>query len=239
MNVRRLFAVGVLAAALTAPANAAHLSHAIALVRDMNAGRRVFEAAGFNIEPTRPLYGGMIHAVIPFADGTFLELIAAVKRTSDSSDVLNFLKYGDGFAAAGFEVSDVTAERAKLIARGFRMDPVSVSPHWYDLDFSEPAGILDPFFYFTYRNVDTNYYRRMDAKYDRHPNGAVGLRGLDVAVEPGIHAAATYAAAGLNGLTPIESGAGDARIVVVRLATSNPQRKGTTIAIGRTRIRFE
>ncbi|MBV9027983.1 MAG: hypothetical protein JO311_05160 [Candidatus Eremiobacteraeota bacterium] len=60
-----------------------------------------------------------------------------------------------------------------------------------------------------------------------------------MAVEPGMHAAAAYAAAGLRGVTAIESGAGDARIVLVRLATSDPKRKGTTVLVDRCRIRYE
>jgi predicted 2-oxoglutarate/Fe(II)-dependent dioxygenase YbiX len=54
-----------------------------------------------------------------------------------------------------------------------------------------------------------------------------------VAVEPGLHASATYAAAGLHQVTAIERGARNARIVLVRVATSDPQRKGTTILIDR------
>jgi hypothetical protein len=221
-----------------APAPAATLTHAIVIVRNIETGRQSFKAAGFRVEPARPLEGGLVHAVVPFADGTFLELIAAPVRTAYSAEVYDLTRYRDATTAAGFEVADVYRERARLIAEGFRVDPISVSPHWWDLDFSEPAGVLEPFFLYQYHDLPAGMARRY-APFTHHPNGATSLRGLDVAAEPGSHAASIYAKVGLNHVSATELGAGDPRIVLVRVATSDRMRKGQTIQVDGCRIRFE
>ena len=226
--------------AMVSPVSAATLTHVIVLVRDMQTARRAFAAAGFKIAPTTPLSRGLLHAVIRFRDGTFLELIGALPHTPYATEISKLVRFGDITSAAGFEVPDVYAERAVLRARGFRIDPPQVSPHWVDLYFSEPAGILEPFFLYQYRG---DYGKRAARKYAalavNQPGGAIGIRGIDVAVEPGRHAAAIYAAAGLSRVTAIESGAGDARIVLVRLATLDPRRKRTTVLVDGCHIRYE
>ena len=240
MNLRTIGLLAGMFAAIAAPAQAARLTHVVILVRDVQAARRAFTDAGFKIQPTTALSRGLVHAVIRFRDGTFLELIGALPHTPGAADLSNFVRFGDAVSGAGFEVSNVYAERALLRARGFRIDSPQVSPHWVDLSFSEPAGILEPFFLYQYRG---DYAKRAARMYTAlalsQPDAAIGIRGIDVAVEPGLHAAATYAAAGLRGVTAIESGAGDARIVLVRIATFDPQRRGTTIVVDRCRIRFE
>jgi len=231
--------VGVLATEVTT-ARAATLTHVIILVRDMQTGRHAFAAAGFNLGPTNPISRGLLHAVIPFRDGTFLELIAALPHSSYAKDVGKYVKHGDVLSSAGFEVANVYAEAAALRARGFRVDPLERSPHWIDLSFSEPAGMLEPFFLYQYRgDYGTRALRKYARLAESQPYGAIGIRGIDVAVEPGQKAEATYAAAGLRGVTAVERGAGDATITVVSLATSDPRRKGTMMLIDRCRIRYE
>ena len=227
-------------AVMSTPVRAATLTHVVILVKDMQAARRIFEAAGFKIEPSGPISPALMHAVMPFRDGTFLELIAACSHAKDVEDVYAFLRSGDGIEAAGFEVPNASVERKSLLARGFRVDPLAVSPHWIDIDFSEPAGILDPFFLYQYRDdIASRHLRKYAALAASQPYGAIGIRGIDVAVAPGVHAASTYAAVGLRGVTTIEQRIGAPSIVLVRVATSNLRRKGTTIVVDHCRIRFE
>ena len=218
-------------------AQASRLSHAIVLVGNIDSARKSFAQAGFSVTPARAIDNGLVHAIVPFADGTFLELLGASPRSPYANAIARFASSGAAFSAAGYEVGDVAAERARLLGLGFGLEPLDFETHWIDLDFSD-TRLFNPFFIFQYRNQPPESYRQRYAAYLHHPNGANGLRGIIVAAEPQSGAAAAYARAGLTGVTVDERGAGDARIVVAELATSDPERKGSRLSIDRCRFSF-
>jgi catechol 2,3-dioxygenase-like lactoylglutathione lyase family enzyme len=231
------FAITI-ALALAGRAEAATPNHVVIVVRNLETARHRFEAAGFAVARSEPISKGFAHALVPFRDGSYLELISASVRTPDNAGIYDAQPYGDRPVGIGFEVSDIARERAQLLARRFRVEPVSSAPYWSTMSFSEPAGVLEPFFYIQYAHSGAAYFHRYYTKLLQQPNGASGFTGVDVAVEPGTHASAIFERAGLEGAVAIENGAGDPKIVAIRLRTANAAFSGRTVDVDGCKIIF-
>lgn len=216
---------------------AAALNHVLIVVHDMEAGRRAFAAAGFKMMPTETISRGFTHAIAMFPDQTYFELLHASVRTADDSDIYDAQQFHDGPVAAGFSLHDIYAEHDRLARAGLRPTKVYEQPYWWSMTFDEPAGVFEPWFYIQYKTMDA--YMKRIRRFTIHPNAAAGLARIDVAVEPGTHAAALYRAAALSGTSAIETGAGNPRIVRVYVRTPNPQLRGTSIRLEGTNITFE
>ena len=238
--IATIFAGVLLAAAGPVSVPPATPNHVVVAVSDMPAARRAFAAAGFRDSDEERADQTYTHAIVPFADGTYLELLRAPRRTPDDAQFYDFARRHEGAAiAAGYEVADISAQRRALVRAGFAMEPLDRQTYWTDLSFAESQTLLGPFFYIQYVHNTIAYFHRRFPALLKQTNGATGLRGIDLAVEPGQGAARSYAAAGLLRTMAIEDGAGDPRIVLIRIATSSPALRGTTIAVEGCRIAFE
>ncbi len=59
------------------------IDHIIIVVSDLNAATRQFDQLGFTVTPGGVHSGGLTHnALVPFADGTYLELLATTRNTT-------------------------------------------------------------------------------------------------------------------------------------------------------------
>jgi Glyoxalase-like domain len=216
----------------------AKLDHIGIAVPDIAQARRDFQAAGFHVSPIRRAGAEVVHAAIPFPDGTYLELLSASKRTAGDSRVFDAQQRDPGPVFVGFEAPDLNGERARLTARGFPMAKVVTSRYSSTLGFAQPAGVMDPFFYISYTRHGVAFFQHRFAPYEQHPIRALGLRGLEVAVrEPGT-AQTLFSLAELTGLGAVRGGSSHERIAWVELATSSPAMRGKSVRVDGLEIRF-
>jgi len=216
---------------------AATLNHVGIVVPDMAKAASDFRAAGFSVGPVSSISPGVVHAPIPFADGTYFELLAASRRTPEDSDIFDAAKHGPGALFAGFQVSNINMQRSQLIARGFRMDPVEARPFGWTLSFSEPAGVMEPFFYITYHR-SVAHFRQTYGKYMKHRNGATSLRAIKLGVRKPEDAGPRFALAFLTAALAVQAEGNEERIMQVEVGTSTPAMRGKTIQVDGLQILF-
>lgn len=106
--------------------------HAIIVVEDLPTAIQDFTAVGFGVLPGGVHASGLTHnALIPFEDGTYLELLAptsgSLKQLDEASsgDYISALtKGGEGFADFALWVVDIEAGVDEVISRGIAMTDV-------------------------------------------------------------------------------------------------------------------
>ncbi|MCJ2059723.1 VOC family protein [Methylobacterium sp. J-048] len=95
------------------------LDHIVIAVADLDAAIRDYEALGFTVIPGGEHAGGVTHnALVVFADGTYLELIAFRRPDPDSRWWRLLDRAGEGFVDYALRPDDVGAAIARANARG-------------------------------------------------------------------------------------------------------------------------
>lgn len=176
------------------------LDHAVIAVHDLDAAIRDYRRLGFTVTP-----GGMHanrathNALVPFANGTYLELLAATGEppVPGRIDFSPLLRHGEGLAGFALRAADLETETARLRAAGFavgesipgerrRQDGTLVQ--W------KLALLDDGFTPFLLQDV-TPHDRRIptDPAVTTHANTATGLVGVELAVHDLSQAKARYA----------------------------------------------
>jgi hypothetical protein len=179
------------------------LDHLVILVRDLAEAVEDYEAIGFDVSPGGEHTDGATHnALVSFADGTYLELLA-FQREAPEHRWWRHVAAGEGlidFALLpGLIEHDVAAARARGLAitgpfAGGRERPDGVRLSWQTAQAEAPelpflCGDVTP------REL------RVPAP-GHHPNGASGIFRVTVAVRDVEASAARYAA--LIGAAPLE-----------------------------------
>ena len=175
--------------------------HAIITVFDLETAMKDFSAAGFTVFFGGEHKGGYTHnALIVFADGGYLELIAPTDPTLLLSDArkaggnfLSIFKAGEGFAGYVFHTNDIAVEVERLRAHDLHIDqPKSGGRQRADgkqLEWQSAmfAGTTTPF-YIT--DVTPRELRvPADTEKTTHANRVSGAAGI-VVVVPDINAGA-------------------------------------------------
>ncbi len=163
--------------------------HAIIAVNDLEQATEDYKALGFN-----PLYGGVHagggthNALIYFADGSYLELLAPTgKEPQDNApDFTTLLQKGEGLIGYALGTDDLNATVKQLQANDLPIDGISeggrkrqdnVELRW------KSAGIarsMSPFFI---EDVTPRNLRVLDTtEATTQPNGITGISGLHVVV---------------------------------------------------------
>ncbi len=169
--------------------------HAIIAVADLDVATADFQALGFNA-----FYGGQHadgkthNALIVFADGGYLELLAPVNvdflntmETVDLTSFLDFVAKGDGWAGYALLADDLEAAAAGMRDRGIaigrpaansRQRPDGETLAWRTVAVDNSRT---PFFI----SDETDRVLRVPDDTDKftQPNGVIGVAGLVVAVQ--------------------------------------------------------
>ncbi len=192
---------------------ALQLDHVVIAVHDLETAMRDYRGLGFTVRE-----GGVhanratCNALITFADGTYLELLAATGEPPLSGlvDFGRLLVGGEGLVGFALRSPDLDGEAARLRTEGFSVGAVipgerrrtDGTPVQWKL-----ALLADGFAPFFIQDVTPQEYRipRVPALIT-HANGARGLHGVEIAVRNLPGAAERYAR--LFGLPPRSSGEG-------------------------------
>lgn len=96
------------------------IDHILVLVRDLAAASTDYAAAGFTITPGGVHADGATHnALIPFADGTYLELIAPTQPDRlPNEEPWSRLRQGEGLIEYALGADDLAGEAVRLRSRG-------------------------------------------------------------------------------------------------------------------------
>jgi len=169
--------------------------HALVAVFDLAAARSEFEALGFTVISGGQHSGGLTeNALVTFADGNYLELIAPTRLElldrppqPGPGNYLFLFDSGEGFAGYAFDAPNLNAEVERVRSNGIqigdpqpggRRRPDGVELAWRTAMLPDTRS---PFFL----TDDTPRERRIrtETAITTHSNGAVGVVGMVIPVE--------------------------------------------------------
>jgi hypothetical protein len=199
MLSRRAFVAGcaALAAAYPTASPAAdgalgHLEHASWAMSDGAAGIAAFRKLGFRLTPKPKLQSdGTLSTFAPFADSTFLEIVE-----THLAQEKPWLASGANPEEAGGLGDSCSATVSALAKRGIRMS-VGKGAGFCFAAFPNDDSILSNVFVYAHpKNSSKEWLRSKYPQYIHHPNGALGLREIWLAVADLEQAAARFTHAG-------------------------------------------
>lgn len=191
------------------------IDHVVIAVGDLEQTIADFTALGFTVAPGGDHTHGASHnALIVFADGSYVELIAFKQPIPEFRWWRVLHDAGEGFVDYALLPGDIAADVASAQARGLDIegprDGGRLRPDGVRLDW-RTARAASSDLPFLCGDVTPRPLRVPEGDVRRHANGVIGLAGLEVAVENPDASARRYAA--LLGTTadaeaPIELGGG-------------------------------
>jgi catechol 2,3-dioxygenase-like lactoylglutathione lyase family enzyme len=206
------------------------IDHLVILVRDLEQAVADYAALGFAVTPGGEHADGATHnALVPFADGSYLELIAFRQEVPDhrwarhralGEGLVDFALLPDAIA------EDIAAARGRGLeyrgpTPGGRLRPDGQRVEWF---IGEPPTPDMPFLC---ADVTPRELRVPAGEAREHPNGAIGIAELTVAVADAPASAARYQA--LLGIEPVvldahtvTFGLGSTRITLAAPASDAP-----------------
>ncbi len=163
------------------------IDHIVIAVHDLEKASGDFEAAGFTVTPGGSHPTGTHNALIPFADGSYLELIA-IEKPDLARDHPWFNRMGgkEGFVtfAVGADPLDYELERLATlgIAAVDRKDGARLRPDGQQLQWKSAALQSDPatFLPFLIQDVTDRTLRVPNGPETDHENGAKGATGVTI-----------------------------------------------------------
>ena len=198
------------------------LDHVVIAVGDLERAAADYQALGFTVVPGGEHTGGVSHnALIVFADGTYIELIA-FKRPNPEFRWWRVLdEAGDGLVDFALLPGDIAADVAAAKARGLDLDGPNdggrLRPDGERLEWRTARAATSDL-PFLCGDVTPRRLRVPEGDVRRHANGALGIAGIEVAVQNPEASARRYAA--LLGATaspgaPIALAGGRSSVVLV------------------------
>lgn len=199
-----------------------HLDHIVIAVDDLEAAIQDYRDLGFSVVP------GGIHAnrathnaLITFADGTYLELLAATHNppVPDLIDFGALLHAGEGLAGFALRTDDLEVDAARLRADGFGVgDVIPGERHREDGTVIRwKLALVDGGFApFLIQDVTPRVWRvPNDPAVTTHSNYVTGIRHIEIAVQNVTAAWNRYKR--LLGLTPEADPSPDRAIECIKL----------------------
>lgn len=176
------------------------LDHAVIAVADLDTAIRDYRDLGFTVVPGGVHANRATHnALIPFANGTYLELLAATgeRPVPGRLDFSRLLEQGEGLVGFALRTENIEAETARLQTAGFAVGEIipgerrrrdGTLVQW------KLALLDDGFAPFLIQDV-TPQDRRIptDPALTTHANGATGLIRVEIAARDLPQARARYA----------------------------------------------
>jgi catechol 2,3-dioxygenase-like lactoylglutathione lyase family enzyme len=171
------------------------IDHLVVVVPDLRPAVRDYEALGFTVVPGGDHPTGTHNALVAFADGAYLELIAFRERRPEHR-WWAFAEQGGGLADVCLRTDDLATDAAAFRAAGValadpvplsRLRPDGVTVRWRLVIPAPPFRRVAPFLI----EDDTPREARGPAAVG-HPNGVRGVGTLTVAVEDAARVVAWY-----------------------------------------------
>ena len=166
------------------------LDHLVILVRDLDRAIRGYEALGFAVTPGGEHADGLTrNALIPFKDGSYLELVAFVDPEDSRDNVWGwrrFLSSGGGLIDYCAASDDLAADVRRLGERDFAVDgpadggrrlPDGGEIRWFIARIRQEGRLLP----FLIEDLTPRNLRVPGGSSAEHPNGALGIRNLEIA----------------------------------------------------------
>ncbi|MBN2361339.1 MAG: VOC family protein [Deltaproteobacteria bacterium] len=191
------------------------LDHVGVAVRDLEAARVAYEALGFAFAARGKLPNGLENYNFYFSDTTYLELLTTWDRAKNKW-VAGFIdRHGRGCMFMVLSVASAEGAARYLAGRGHAMSkPLAGSietaaadrsdrPLWHTLYFERSPLPADNLFFIAYdeqrrrQNLERMRAAREAGTLRQHPNSALGLRAVWVAVEDLATARRAYESIGL------------------------------------------
>ncbi len=156
------------------------LDHLIITVNDLDAAMKQYEAQGYTVRFGGVHADGATHnALIIFADGSYIELLA--KTSPDAKTAYqHYFNHGEGITGYALLVDSLDEQISKLTANGVDMNPIiqggrkrsdGIELKWQVMS---EAGKPVPF----YIEDLTERGLRVDGSAATHPNGATSIQQL-------------------------------------------------------------
>jgi catechol 2,3-dioxygenase-like lactoylglutathione lyase family enzyme len=223
------------------------LDHLVILVRDLDRAVRDYERLGFRVTLGGEHADGLTHnALIPFRDGSYLELVAFVDSEDPRDNVWGwraFLPSGGGLIDYCAASNDLGAEIRRLEERGLSLEgpvdggrrlPDGTEIRWRIACIRQDGRLLP----FLIEDLTPRSLRVPGGPAAEHANGATGISRLELATDA-VEAAARDLAAligdkslrlGACALSPVAPGRdGEAR---ERIAAAGPGLLAVGLATG-------
>jgi Glyoxalase-like domain len=161
------------------------LDHVVIMVADLGAAIRDYGELGFTVVPGGSHPTGTHNALIAFADGAYIELIA-FERDNPQHRWWSAARKGGGLIDFCMRTDDLAADREAFrkvgvgmeIAPGERIRPDGYRLRWTLAQPLPPHAFVAPFLI----EDETPRQERVPAEHG-HRNGATGIAGLAIAVE--------------------------------------------------------
>ena len=202
------------------------LDHVVILVGDLDRAVRGYEELGFTVTPGGEHADGLTrNALVPFADGSYLELVAFVDPEDPRDNVWGwraFLPFGGGLIDYCAASDDLEADVRRLEEGGLGVDgptdggrrlPDGTEIRWRVARIRQDGRLLP----FLIEDLTPRSTRVPGGPAAEHPNGATGISRLELAAEDTERAARCLAALagdgslrlGASELSAVEREAGD------------------------------
>ncbi|WP_026871903.1 VOC family protein [Inquilinus limosus] len=207
------------------------LDHVVIAVRDLDQTVADYEALGFTVVPGgEHTHGASHNALIVFADDTYIELIAFRRPNPEFRWWRVLSEAGDGLVDFALLPGDIGTDVAAAKARGLALDGPTdggrLRPDGQRLEWRTARAATSDL-PFLCGDVTPRHLRVPDGDVRRHANGALGVAGIEVAVENPEVSAWRYGAllgAAVDSGVPIALGNGQS------VGLLGPDRAGASLA---------
>jgi hypothetical protein len=179
------------------------VDHLVVLVCDLDRAIRDYETLGFAVTPGGAHADGLTrNALIPFRDGSYLELVAFLDPDDPRDNVWGwrpFLFSGSGLIDYCVASDDLRADVQRLQNLGFDVNgpadggrrlPDGTELKWRTARIQQDGRVLP----FLIEDLTPRSLRVPDGSPAEHPNGATGISRLEIAAPDAEGAARSFAA---------------------------------------------
>lgn len=163
------------------------IDHIVIVVNDLDTAGTQFEAAGFTVTPGGSHPTGTHNALIPFSDGSYIELIAIENPDlAKGHPWFERMEGKEGFVTFAVGADPLDYELARLASRGIaavnRKDGARTRPDGQQLQWKSAALESDPpvFLPFLIQDVTDRTLRVPTGKETEHKNQVKGTTGLTI-----------------------------------------------------------
>ncbi|WP_225772219.1 VOC family protein [Inquilinus sp. Marseille-Q2685] len=162
------------------------LDHVVIAVRDLERTVADYQALGFTVVPGgEHTHGASRNALIVFADGAYVELIAFRRPNPEFRWWRVLSEAGDGLVDFALLPGDIAADVAAAKARGLELegptDGGRLRPDGQRLEWRTARAATSDL-PFLCGDVTPRQLRVPEGDVRRHPNGALGIAGIEIAV---------------------------------------------------------
>ena len=189
------------------------LDHLVILVRDLDCAARDYERLGFAVTPGGEHADGLTrNALVPFQDGSYLELVAFVNPDDSRDNVWGWRRFvaTGGLVDHCLASDDLVSDARRLREAGFEVSgpadggrrlPDGQEIRWRSASVAQEGRALP----FLIEDLTPRPRRVPAGRAAIHPNGATGISALEIATPDPENAARSYATLA-GGPAPKEGG---------------------------------